>query len=118
MHGLRMYAYPADGPLLGSERDATELIGLARGHQASFVTVPVERFGDDFFQLKTGAAGVFIQKFVTYGVRIAIIGDIADYLRNSSALRDFVYEANRGKHVWFLESHTELKKRLQSELSL
>jgi hypothetical protein len=30
-------------------------------------------------------------------------------------LRDFVYEANRGPHVWFLASREELDRRLARE---
>jgi hypothetical protein len=68
--------------------------------------------GDDFFRLKTGVAGEIIQKFVTYGLRLAILGDISRYLTESSALWDFVYESNKGTHVWFVASHEELAEKL------
>jgi hypothetical protein len=113
INGVRVYECPADGPALRTERDATDLIGVAREQHADILLVPAERFGSDFFKLKNGIAGAFTQKFVTYGVRIAIVGDISEYLRNSSPLRDFVYEANRGNHIWFLESRSEFEKRLE-----
>lgn len=112
--GMRVYRCPADGVPLHTERDATDLISAAREHQANFITIPAGRLAREFFQLSSGIAGTFIQKFVTYGVRVAILGDISEYVQQSSPLRDFVYEANRGKHVWFLESPAVLEKRLQS----
>ena len=112
IHGTRLCEYPEAGPLLSTERDATDAIAAAREHGADMLAIPSKRLSDEFFQLKTGVAGNFIQKFVTYGVRLVIVGDISRQIETSSALRDFVYEANRGKHVWFLEDRTELEKKL------
>ena len=63
------------------------MIGAARGESASLVALPVERLHEDFFRLRTGVAGEFVQKFVTYRVRLAIVGDIARHLSESEALR-------------------------------
>jgi hypothetical protein len=43
---------------------------------------------------------------------VAIVGDISTHLEASSALRDFVFESNRGEHVWFVTDLAELEKRL------
>jgi uncharacterized protein DUF4180 len=95
-----------------SERDAVELIGGALGQGARFVAIPAERLDDDFFRLRTGVAGAILQKFVTYRIPLAIVGDISAHVEESSALRDFVYESNRGEHVWFVTDLAELKTRL------
>ena len=42
----------------------------------------------DFFDLKTGLAGDILQKFSTYNVQLAIIGDFTKY--NSKSLKDFI----------------------------
>jgi hypothetical protein len=76
------------------------------------ILVPVELLEDDFFQLKTRLAGQIIQKFVTYRRRLIILGDISGHVAQSRALRDFVYEANRGTQVWFLTDLQELSQRL------
>jgi hypothetical protein len=49
---------------------------------------------------------------VTYGVRLAIVGDISAYVNESTALRDFVYEANRGRDLWFAATREEIDGRL------
>jgi hypothetical protein len=101
-----------DGNKLQTERDAIELIGEALSRGASLVLIPAERLGDDFFRLRSGIAGAIIQKFVTYRLRLAIVGDTSAHVAASSAFRDFVIEANRGHQVWFLETREELSQRL------
>ena len=101
------------GKKLKSERDALDLIGEAMESGAELILVPVERFEDDFFHLKTRLAGEIIQKFVTYRRRLVILGDISRYVAQSHAFEDFVYETNRGNHVWFITNLQELDERLK-----
>jgi len=102
---------PAEGPPI-RYAEAVDLIGEALGAGADWVAIPAARLGDDFFRLRTGVAGEVVQKFVTYGRRLAIVGDISAYLAASEALRDFVRESNRGPHVWFVADQDELARRL------
>lgn len=60
---------------------------------------------DDFFVLSTGIAGEILQKFVTYGKKLAIIGDYSQY--TSKPLRDFIYESNKGNSIYFLSTLEE-----------
>jgi Domain of unknown function (DUF4180) len=112
LHGVRILERPAEGSPIRSSQDAIDLIGEAHSRQAAVVVIPAERLGDDFFRLKTGLAGEIIQKFVTYGVRLAILGDLSHYLNDSDALRDFVYESNNASHCWFVTDRKELQRRL------
>ncbi len=57
---------------------------------------------DDFFILSTCMAGEILQKFINYGVRFAIYGDFSRY--TSKPLKDFIYESNRGKDIYFQPS--------------
>ena len=59
-----------------------------------------EAIYEDFFDLKTKIAGEIFQKFINYHMRIAIVGDFSGYTSNS--LRDFIYECNRGRDIFFL----------------
>lgn len=54
---------------------------------------------NDFFVLSTCLAGEILQKFINYGVRFAIYGDFSKY--TSKPLKDFMYESNKGKDVYF-----------------
>ena len=109
--GVRAYVCAPDGPVL-STTDTHDLIGQAMFDGAELVVIPAERLGDDFFTLRTGVAGELLQKFVNYHLRLAVLGDISARVAASPALRDFVYEANRGRHAWFLPDRPTLNERL------
>lgn len=64
----------------------------------------------DFFILSTGVAGEILQKFVNYHVKAAIYGDYSHY--TSKPLKDFIYESNRGKDVFFVATREEALQRL------
>lgn len=60
---------------------------------------------EDFFILSKGLAGEILQKYVNYGGRIAIYGDYSHY--TSKTLKDFIYESNKGKDVFFVATQDE-----------
>lgn len=74
------------------------------GYQFGCVGLVVDRdcLGESFFDLKTGYAGELLQKFSTYRLKIAVIGDFSSH--PSKSLHDFIYECNKGNCVFFKES--------------
>ena len=66
------------------------------------IAVNKEAIVDVFFILSTCMAGEILQKFINYGVKFAIYGDFSQY--TSKPLRDFMYESNRGKDIFFQPS--------------
>ncbi len=100
------------GPVLDSERAATDIIGDVYGSGAKIVVIPVSRLGPGFLTLSTRIAGDLIQKFVNYGFQLAFIGDVSEAVAGSDALRDFIRESNRGRHVWFLADLAALEARI------
>jgi Domain of unknown function (DUF4180) len=77
--------------------------------------IPTERFEEGFFDLRTRIAGEILSKLVQYRLRVAVVGDISRHLAESSALRAFVYESNRGDQILFVASAEELAARLEAE---
>ena len=63
------------------------------------IAVNKEAFTEDFFILSTKLAGEILQKYINYGVRLAIYGDFSKY--TSKPLKDFIYESNMGKDYYF-----------------
>ena len=124
LHGVPTMIMPADGPRLGANgageglpeppgvQSVTDLIGQAMFDGAELLVIPAERLADEFFSLRTGVAGAIVQKFVNYRLRLAIVGDISAHVAGSTALRDFVVEANRGRQLWFTPTFADLEKRL------
>lgn len=65
---------------------------------------------DDFFVLSKGIAGEILQKFINYQTKFAIYGDYSKY--TSKPLKDFIYESNKGKDIFFVENEDESIKML------
>lgn len=114
LHGVKVFALSPDGKKIRTGVDANEVIAEAYAHDPGCVVIPVERLDDAFFELRSGVAGEVISKFVAFRMRVAIVGDIARQIAESSSLRAFVYESNRGNQLWFLASMDELGSRLEA----
>src|ERR1017187_5176944 len=91
LQGVRIAEFSKIGDRVRTDRQAIGMISEASACQPELIVIPVELLGDDFFHLKTRVAGEVLQKFVTYRIRVVILGDISARLNESSALRDFVY---------------------------
>ena len=113
LHGVRVFELAPGEARLRTYAEAVDIVGQSFEDRATVIVIPVECLDDEFFQLRTRIAGEIVQKFVQYRRRLAIVGDISRHLADSSALRAFVVESNRGKEVWFLTSLEELNKRLE-----
>lgn len=95
--GLTILEVQADGEPLG----AIDIIGEAYGQDVDWIAVPVSRLPAEFFRLRSGVLGEFTQKFSTYGLRLAVTGDISEHLSASDPFRAYVAEANRSSHLRF-----------------
>lgn len=105
----------ADGPLLSTEDDARDVIQETFGTAITMAVIPVERLDPDFFVLRTGVAGTFVQKLVQYRLRLVVVGDISAQTGASDALRDWVREVNRGPDILFVPDRAALEARLHAE---
>ena len=83
---------------------------LVYEHDCYGIAVNKVAVAEDFFVLSTGVAGEVAQKFVNYKMRFAIIGDFSGY--TSKPLHDFIYESNKGKHLFFVADEDEAIARL------
>lgn len=66
------------------------------------IAISKELITDKFFILSSGLAGEILQKFINYQFRIAIYGDYSKY--TSKPLKDFIYESNNGRDVFFVDT--------------
>jgi hypothetical protein len=111
--GYRLLVTDGDGPPIGSARDATDLIGEAWHQQASVIVVAATRLDPNFFRLRTGLAGEFLQKIANYRAKLAVVGDISAQVAESDSLRDFVRESNRGQTIFFVPDLARLIEKLR-----
>lgn len=81
------------------------------GKNISNFIIPKECIIEDFFILSTRLAGEILQKYMNYGIRLAIIGDFSRY--TSKPLHDFIYESNNGQNFYFVSTEEEAVKKLE-----
>jgi hypothetical protein len=96
---------------IGSAQDALDLMATAVYDGCSALMVPKEALPETFFQLRTGFAGEVLQKFSNYRMKLAIIGDFGVY--ESKSLKDFIYECNKGRQVFFKGTREEAIEALE-----
>jgi len=109
--GLRVLMCATEGVTL-ADGGFDDLLSSALGHRVDMLVLPVERLGEGFLDLRTGIAGAVLQKLVNYRLRAAVVGDVSHASERSTAWRDFVREADRGKTCWFVGDARELERRL------
>ncbi|WP_371401462.1 DUF4180 domain-containing protein [Kribbella sp. NBC_00662] len=99
---------------VATDSDAVQLIVDAYyAHQAEWIAFTPEQLGDEFFELRTGRAGAITQKFVSYRMGLAVVGDISARIAASKPLADWVRESNRGRNLLFADDLDELAERLK-----
>jgi len=98
-------------PIISDGQSALDFTGsIAYEHDCRNIIVNKESIAEDFFKLSSGVAGEVAQKLVNYSFRLAIIGDFSGY--TSKPLHDFIYESNKGKHLYFVANEDEAIKIL------
>ncbi len=95
---------------IASERDATDVVGNASFLGADHVLLRADQLAPGFVDLSSGLAGAVAQKFVNYGLRLVVVGDLQAV--GSESWRAFVRESNRGGHVWFAADRDEALERI------
>lgn len=86
--------------VISDTQSALELVMTARYESgAEKFAIDKSAVIEDFFILSTGLAGEILQKFTNYHVKAAFYGDFSHY--TSKPLRDFMYESNQGRSVFF-----------------
>jgi len=92
-----------DGYKIKDFSDGLDVMANAGG--ARKVIIYKEQMMPEFFDLSTGIAGEILQKFATYGVQLAIVGDFSEV--TSQSLKDFIFECNNGNNIFFVKDFNE-----------
>lgn len=100
-----------DGVVITDASSALDVLMTAK-YDLGTANIAIDKalVAEEFFILSSGLAGEILQKYVNYHGRIAIYGDFSRY--TSKPLRDFIYESNQGKDVFFVSTLEEAVDRL------
>ena len=110
-NGVVIAQIESEETLISDVQSALDLMATVRYETGTDrMILPKAAMDERFFVLGSGLAGDILQKFINYQMKLAIVGDYSGY--TSKPLRDFIYESNNGKHVFFLATAEEAIEKL------
>ncbi|EEK73206.1 MULTISPECIES: DUF4180 domain-containing protein [Bacillus] len=111
--GINIAVVRNDTVLISDVQSALDLMATVQ-YEADSKRIAINKslISESFFDLKTRLAGDILQNFINYSVKIAIIGDFSMY--TSKSLKDFIYECNKGKDIFFLATEQQAIEKLSS----
>jgi DNA-binding PadR family transcriptional regulator len=95
-----------------TEQDALDLIAACGEHDTNLLMIHAEAFSEEFFKLRTGLAGMILQKFINYRVRTAVV--LQGERKFAGKFKEFLAEANKGKDFRVFNSTEEAENWLIS----
>jgi hypothetical protein len=110
VNGSQLAKLISDDIVIREIQDALDLIADAYYLGAWKIILMEKNIIPAFFDLKTGIAGDILQKFSTYKVYLAIVGDFSKY--PGKRIKDFIYESNKHGRINFVNSMDEAIERL------
>ncbi len=110
---VRIAIISSSDTLITDVQSSLDFIGTV-GYEAGCDRVILNKstICEEFFHLKTQLAGNIMQKFINYHMKIAIVGDFSVY--SSKSLKDFIYESNKGKDIFFVTNEKEAIEKLSN----
>lgn len=110
-NGVKVAAISSEEVLIDSVNAALDLVmSIQYDGNTGRIAIDKKAIDEKFFVLSSGLAGEILQKFINYHVKFAVYGDYSKY--TSKPLKDFIYEANQGKEVFFVDTKENAVKRL------
>jgi Domain of unknown function (DUF4180) len=103
----------SDETVIKETQDALDLMADSDYNGAREIIIQEKHLSPLFFDLKTQLAGNILQKFSTYNVKLAIIGDFSKFESNS--LQDFIRESNRGNKIYFVNTLNDALSKLSKQ---
>ena len=112
-NGLPIAVVTSETVLIEDASSALDLLANVR-YETDCDRMAIEKsaVSEAFFKLSTGLAGEVLQKFINYRMKLAIVGDFSGY--TSKPLKDFIYESNSGRDIFFVATQEEALKKLAS----
>jgi hypothetical protein len=95
--------------LIENEKDAVELVGLCIENNATRILLHSDNLPAAFFDLKSGLAGMILQKLANYQMKAAVVLPMNP---SKGRFGDFVAETNRGKTFRVFQDRNEAERWL------
>ena len=88
INGIKIALLKSENIVIKETQNALDLMAEANYRGSGEIIVHEKNIAPAFFDLKSGLAGEILQKFSTYNVKLAIVGDFSKY--SSKSLQNFI----------------------------
>ena len=110
-NGIDLAVISSDEAVITGVQSALDLMMSVKYETgAERIVIPKELICEEFFILSTGIAGEILKKFINYHEKAAIYCDYSHY--TSKPLKDFIYESNQGKDIFFTATREQAIQKL------
>ena len=86
-----------------------DILNIMAESSSDRIIMRVCNFPPEFFKLPSGLIGQILGKCSTYRVKLAVVGDMSDYMTDN--FKAFVNETNRYGDYMFVEDENEVVRR-------
>lgn len=97
--------FVSDLSKLSSEQDVLDCISICMENGIYTIVLHSAVLSENFFNLKTGLAGMALQKFINYHVKAAVI--IEDEEKLNERFKEMIMEANKGNNFRTFKNITD-----------
>ncbi len=95
--------------LIENEQDVVDLIGICGENDTNKVLLYIENLPENFLDLKSQIAGMILQKFMNYSIKVALLLS-ENYIKGR--FQELVNEVNQGKHFGVFQELEKAEKWL------
>ncbi|HBZ6548199.1 TPA: DUF4180 domain-containing protein [Clostridium perfringens] len=81
--------------VINTEEDVLEIIGICISNNTKLVILKEDAISDEFINLKSGLAGIALQKFINYHIKASII---INKDKIEGRFKELVYELNKSNN--------------------
>lgn len=100
----------ADNVVINNFKNITDLTENSEFLGAKIIIIKKEHLCEDFFDLSTSFAAEILQFFLTYDMKLAIIGDCSEF--QDTSFNDFICESNKTGQILFFDSMHDVKVKM------
>lgn len=95
-NNIKYIEFVSESWKLSSEQDVVDCISICMENAVYTIMFPSTVLSEDFYNLKTRLAGMALQKFINYHVKVTVI--IEDEEKYNDRFKEMIMEANKGNN--------------------
>ena len=93
---------------ISKESDVLDIIGICISNDTKLLILREGAFSEKFINLKSGLAGIVLQKFMNYHIKVSAI--IEDKTKIEGRFKELIYELNKSSNFRVFDNCVDAEK--------